>query len=567
MSKKFDPSDPNCEFDSASSNTYVNNTVSNDDVSGNTQNNELTNRNYIRGGDPGFGLPPGFDAFSDSQKSPVVETERSKKLDSASLNNTVDNAVQDNRVSDNSENRVNNSDYANNQELHHSNSVRDGDPCMGLSSGFEAISDSQKSPVVETEHIKKIDSASSNNSVQENSVSENSENSVNTSDYMDNKELHHSKSVRDGDPGFGWPLGYDQPANPQNTPIEPPDDIEPDDIEPDIDGAIKALSKQGRYSIPYLEQIWKFASWIVYLIVAVLFLFSISQFAHFYSSIKSLPIWLQWICFIVVIACLSFIIWTCFIIIKKIWSFPKKTYLDIRALEILSQRQELRNQVNQKFEEGKKQLEKYLNSFDLEKPDEDFKALFTEDEFKKLIQGKKILLSEDNWDKPQEWIHDFQGFAFQGILDSVAKRIVKRYSFAVASGTAISPKSFVDQTIVVMGSIAMTKDLLTLYRIQPAVGESIYLLAQGLFIAYIGGKMQWATGSAMEIISESQVFASLLKQLTPVFSVNAANGLPIFGSMVKPVAAKCTEGMLNYMLIQRLGKSIIKQLQPTEPRK
>ena len=436
MSKNYDPSDPSFEFDSSSSNTNVDNNVSNDDVSGNTQNNELTHNNCFREGDPGFGLPPGFDALSDSQKSPVVETEHIEKLDSTSSNSAVDRAVSENNAFEHSENSVNNSDYANNKELHHIGG-------------------------------------------------------------------------REGDPGFGLPPGFDQSVDP----LPPYFDESPKIEDPvvDFDSTLKDLSEQRKFSFPYLGKFLKYASWIIYLIVAVLFLFSISQFAYFYSSVKSLPIWLQWICFIVVIACLSFIILTCFIIIKKIWSFPQKKYLDIRALEILSQRQELRSLVNQKFEEGKIQLEKYLNSFDLEKPDNDFKALFSEEEFKKLIQGKKSLLSENNWDKPQEWIHDFQGFAFQGILDSVAKRIVKRYAFAVASGTAISPKSFVDQTIVVMGSIAMTKDLLTLYRIQPAIGESIYLLAQGLFIAYIGGKMQWATGSAMEIITESQVFSTLFK--------------------------------------------------------
>jgi hypothetical protein len=51
-------------------------------------------------------------------------------------------------------------------------------------------------------------------------------------------------------------------------------------------------------------------------------------------------------------------------------------------------------------------------------------------------------------------------------------------------------------------------------------------------------------------------------ELSSVYGGNITNAIPVIGNAAAPVTAAIAEGGLNAMFIEKLGKSVIAQLQP-----
>ena len=204
---------------------------------------------------------------------------------------------------------------------------------------------------------------------------------------------------------------------------------------------------------------------------------------------------------------------------------------------------------------------------------------------KDKVKDRELAMAKDI-DKCGElcdaWLNIFQQ-KFQKPIDDAAYKIVTQYKYRVAVGTAICPRSFIDQIIIIFASFQMIKDLLTLYKISTSFGVTLKLLFLACVNVYIGGKAQDITISLRDAIrnvmsSDDSPFielssmssASNLVQ-TAADAVASIPGLAIIKPLANfaiPFADTGTrmlcEGFLNGFLVGRLGKNIIKRLQPTK---
>jgi hypothetical protein len=212
-------------------------------------------------------------------------------------------------------------------------------------------------------------------------------------------------------------------------------------------------------------------------------------------------------------------------------------------------------------------LLKYLQNFPLQK--EDYKRTLIafgmkQEDVNNLIRVKQELCCNTFMGTNKEWIQRFQT-DFQEKLDKLAEKRIATYYYTVLTGTAVSPNPTVDQIIVITTCLAIIRDLLQIYQLKPTTGQSIIILSRAVALSYIGGNIQEWSRNATETTNEALQLGinSIRNELTQIFGTTFVDAIPLIGKAAAPVTAKIAEGTMNALLIQRLGKNIIAQLQPT----
>ena len=325
------------------------------------------------------------------------------------------------------------------------------------------------------------------------------------------------------------------------------------------------------------------------LFIIALFLFGIgTQVLHYYAIVAALPFPFQWLFLTGGSVCLLVFV---VVIIKIIALYIQVKRNTIQSL--LSERKRWQSSSaatdNERKKEARELLKKHLICYFQEKKSvfshkqqETDSAMFKrlgmkESEIKELEQAKSYLLSPSNNSDPEKWIQDYQT-NFQKHLDDLAKQRVSAYFYKVFYGTAISPRSIVDQAIVTLALSSMVHDLLRIYRLKPAPGQTVFLLVHAFFNVYASGNMQEvtekavdATGNALSTTLNSDTIRPYIEAVTnsEEFAVITSNGvvamIPFVGRGLATITAKIGEGAINAFLLRNLGRQIIAWIQPTRP--
>lgn len=200
---------------------------------------------------------------------------------------------------------------------------------------------------------------------------------------------------------------------------------------------------------------------------------------------------------------------------------------------------------------ARKLLVKYLRTYP--KSTSDRKRMLnlgmTAEEWSRLMEAKGRLLDSSRPLTHSDWLDDFRS-EFQGLLDEVSRRRIKQYAVRVGAGTAASPIAMVDQMIVLYGCSGVVKDLLTIYQLRPAFGQTAVILSRGVVQTYLSGMVE----DAMEPLAD--MGADSLSEF-------AGEGASILtGTVGRAVGAKAAEAALNGWLLHRLGRRVMTQLQP-----
>jgi uncharacterized membrane protein YcjF (UPF0283 family) len=217
--------------------------------------------------------------------------------------------------------------------------------------------------------------------------------------------------------------------------------------------------------------------------------------------------------------------------------------VNLAALTTLSERGHLQSIARKKAGEARKRLETYLESYPLAK--ESKRSLLhsglKEEELKALVNARDRLLDKELPATDVEWLGEYKR-TFQSTIDKASSRIIGRYSLKAGVATAASPVSFIDQAMVIFVCISMTKDLIRIYNLRPAAGQSLIMLSFSVINIYISGALEETTERFMESVAE-----------------NVPGTIP---GAFKTALGKASEGSLNGLLIWRLGRRVVSFLQP-----
>lgn len=225
--------------------------------------------------------------------------------------------------------------------------------------------------------------------------------------------------------------------------------------------------------------------------------------------------------------------------------------LNIRALNILAERRQMQALAEEKSRDARRLFTSYLRDYPVDRePLEKFAALGLDAESViKLRAARERLLNVEYAETSKQWLDEYRD-SFQSVLDEAAKARVWNYALKAGVATSTSPYPLLDQAIVLYTCTSMIGDLMKLYNIRPALGQTGVILGQAILHAYLVGVFDDAANTAANTMSET------LKGM-------AHTGPEMVGlRAAKFVSAKLAEGTINGMLVRRLGRQTVRMLQP-----
>jgi len=241
-------------------------------------------------------------------------------------------------------------------------------------------------------------------------------------------------------------------------------------------------------------------------------------------------------------------------VLRLVWLYfrlRRNKQLRLKGLEELEKRTKLRWLVNAKLHEAKTQLVTYLIEFPLMERRERKQLLklgLTEDTLEELAQVRERLLDANRWPSDDIWFVEFRD-AFQSKLDAAGSARVKYWARRTAIGTAVSPNTLTDTLMTLYFSFTMLADLCQIYNLRAGRLATAIMLARVFFNAYLAGQMQ-----EMEHMTADQI-QNLLAPHVPASELLLAK---VLGKM----GAKAGTGVVNYFLLNRLGKYGCRMLRP-----
>lgn len=284
-------------------------------------------------------------------------------------------------------------------------------------------------------------------------------------------------------------------------------------------------------------------TWIGLTVASVLGLLLVGQGAALIGDIRTLPAPFDWIAGVSAAIFAVMLGWLILRLGVALHRLRRSPVIKLQGLQALKKRKRWQHLVSERFDEGKRELGKYLEEYEVD--DDARKRLgvlgLSEDDCRELKEARQSLLDSDVSISAGDWLSKYQS-RFQQILDNTAKRRVAYYTRNIWLGTAVSPMAVIDQAIVLYSSMALVKDLMFIYGLRPEFGQAAVILVRSIRNTYLAGLLQ-------------EVSVETLKESAP----------DILGKFAEKIIGGMLEGGTNALLIWRLGQQTIQLLQPVHP--
>jgi len=360
------------------------------------------------------------------------------------------------------------------------------------------------------------------------------------------------QSFRGMDTGLGQP-------DPEPGPADEMRDVSSEEIE-ELRREQDRLRRRFEEKLLELEQtgirlprvLYRTLLWTAIFLAAVLGLFLISHGVRFAGQVSALGT--PWN----VLAVSGFVLFTGAILVVVIklagrfMAFRNLARVDLKALNLLAERQRFRWLARQKKDEARDVLTGYLKEYRIQDTDAEQLGLDRE-ELARIYACRQRLLDKRGYVDSSAWLREMDE-TFVYSLDRAARKRIRSYSRTVALGTAASPIRFIDQIIVLYASLRLISELLQIYNLRPALGQSMFILARAIIQAYLSGIIGEQAEAGVETFGD--YYQSIFGEVSFATGVSAATDAARF------VLPKAGEGALNGFLIWRLGRQAQRMLRP-----
>ncbi len=296
----------------------------------------------------------------------------------------------------------------------------------------------------------------------------------------------------------------------------------------------------------------KVALWVGVFLGAVLGLFLLNQGLRFAGQISGLD--LPWNA----LAIAGFALFVGVILLiairlaNRLLAFRSLTRFDLKALNLLAERRRFRLLAEKKQQEARTILTGYIQDFGPQQIKDRVIGLKTE-ERSGLLACRDRLLDSQGYMDAASWLQDFEA-NFVQVLDKTARSRIRAYTRSVALGTAASPIKFIDQLIVLYAAFKMISELMQIYNLRPALGQSAAILARSIIQAYLSGVIGEQSEAGLE--SFADYYESIFGE------ISFATGLSAATEATRYILPKASEGALNGFLLWRLGRQAQRMVRP-----
>jgi uncharacterized membrane protein YcjF (UPF0283 family) len=291
-------------------------------------------------------------------------------------------------------------------------------------------------------------------------------------------------------------------------------------------------------------------------ILALLGLFIFSQVTSTLAALSGLPFWMQYAGWTILGLLTGAVIYAVGRLAVFYFSLRPNQPVKMKSLSQLAQRTRLRRLVQEKKDEARAGLQSYLEQYPLTEP-RDRRVLaavgLLEEHLKRLEAARSDLTDTAKFAGNDQWLADFTA-RFQAHLDEAAKGRVNYYATRSAVMTAASPNALIDTLLTGYCSFALLGDLCRIYNLRVSRLGTAVLLFRVFFNSYLAGQL-----NELEAVTETGIQAVFSQSGVHLGSLamDAAAG-----KVLGKVGARAASGMLNYLLLRRLGLYAVKLLRP-----
>lgn len=369
---------------------------------------------------------------------------------------------------------------------------------------------------------------------------------------MAGDELSRSegRTLRSGDSGVGIPrsAGTEGARRVSAEETETYQRQQEDDERQRLLDHLQDLEAMRPYELPRFVR--RLALWGGVALAAVVGLVLVTQVATLMASVETMVGPARWVLSTLGAVCGAVILWLTLRLAWALVRLRKSPEVNGAALEHLRERQVWQKLAVEHLDQAESKLKDYLMGYAINPGREQplLAAGLTEEDVSELADARRHLL-EDAFLPSDEWLVEYQR-RFQDVLDSAARRRARHYGQRAALGTALVPIAAVDQALILYCCLRLVRDLLVIYGVRPAFGQTITILVRAIVQTYLGGEMQSLTEEGAEAALDA--VAGSAEELVE----SAAT------AMASQVGAKLVEGGVNGLLVWRLGTRTISFLQP-----
>lgn len=346
-----------------------------------------------------------------------------------------------------------------------------------------------------------------------------------------------------------------------------PSDQEKDSIHPVSSDEVDKLKKESSDLAMEFEQkllefertgfklprgIFHTALWIMLFLGALCGIFLINQGLRFAVQVSSLTVPWNVLVSTIFLFFIGIILLVIFKVFRKFFRFRKLTKIDIKALNLLAQRKRFQRLAEKKKDEARQILSDYLKDFNVEDSNFQLPGIKKRDR-EKLIIFRQSLMDKKGYIDNDQWLREFDE-SFVHMLDKAASKRTRIFTKTVAMGTAASPIKFIDQIIVLYASFKLIGELLQIYNLRPAMGQSSLILSRAIIQAYLSGVIGEQAEAGVE--SFSDYYENIFGEISLATGVSAVSDATRF------ILPKVSQGALNGFLIWRLARQARKMLRP-----
>ncbi len=307
--------------------------------------------------------------------------------------------------------------------------------------------------------------------------------------------------------------------------------------------ARELTEKTSSFRVP--RSLRRFAGLFLLVVASLIVLLLVGQVTSAIAGFEALPVWSRWVAGGLLILVGLVLVYVVVRLMVLYFRLRRNEQINLAGLQALGEREELRSCSQRISEQGVKQLVVFLREYPLKNPERLSDVGLGEEEIAHLVGARDLLLERSVDMDPRRWLEQFYA-DFQGVLDACANRNIVAYAKRVGFKTAISPMPLLDNAIVLTLSLAMVRDLMALYNLRGGKGASAQILIRAIAQAYLAGEFQ----DLNEALADS-VFENIGDQVGQVIA-----------GITKFVGSKVGEGLVNGIMVRRLGLATMLLLQP-----
>lgn len=280
-------------------------------------------------------------------------------------------------------------------------------------------------------------------------------------------------------------------------------------------------------------------------------LFLYSQILGILANLAAQPVWAQYLGYAGIALCGGAVLYAMVRLLFLFVKLQRNRQLRLKGLEELNKRTRLRWLAHAKTAEAKTRLEEYLTTYPIrtEKERKKLAAVGVTPEIAvQLAKVRDDLLDPAKFSSSNEWFERFRT-GFQAKLDEAADARIRYWAKRTGMVTALAPNAMIDSAASLYFGFTMLADLCQVYNLRTGTTGTAVLLGRVFFNSYLAGQLnEW------EKLTEEQL-NQLVSPNGPLYELTAAR-------VLSKVGAKAASGLLNYFLLQRLGRFACRLLRP-----